>query len=492
MRDNRSKCVRVFNSRRVMLTALLTAFFCSPVYLISRESGLAGPTGLELRRTGGNFPGERTCTDVDCHIGSPNTGPGSLSITANGVPINQFNYSPGETVPIVVTVAQQGRVRWGFQATARTENGCSKAGEMAVSPNDQQVLIRTDPSRPGACPADGDVRPQFAMHLFAKAGNDSRTFEFNWTAPSSNIGNVRFAVAGNAANGDVTNGGDSIYTIEEAIEPANIQPAPKPIISQGGAVLATGTPFVTSGTPNAILTVFGQEFAPAGTFVIAPEFDENTRIATNLANTCVEIAGRRSPMFAVFPTQINLQASHAIGLGAMPVVVIRACGTAQESRSDPEMMTFATTAPAFFNFTSNLEGTNPIATLHGGGPNLVGSPGTLPGATFTPAQPGEIISLFATGMGATNPAFEAGQIPQIVNPANPIARVTANATVSIGGIQLPPEDVLYIGVAPCCAGLYQLVARVPAALATGNHQVVVTIDGVATPAGPFIAVERPQ
>jgi hypothetical protein len=141
MKDKRSKCVRSLNSRRVILTALLTAFFCSPVYLISRETGSPGPTGLELRRTGGNFPGERSCIDADCHLGSTNSGPGSVSVTANGLPLNQFNYSPGETVPIVVTVAQQGRVRWGFQATARTENGCSKAGEMALSPSDQMPSL---------------------------------------------------------------------------------------------------------------------------------------------------------------------------------------------------------------------------------------------------------------------------------------------------------------------------------------------------------------
>lgn len=486
MKDNRSKCVRSLNSRRVMLTALLTAFFCSPVYLISRETGSPGPTGLELRRTGGNFPGERTCTDVDCHTGSPNTGPGSVSVTANGVPLNQFNYSPGETVPIVVTVAQQGRVRWGFQATARTENGCSKAGEMAVSSNDQQVLIRTDPSRPGGCPAEGDVRPQFAMHLFAKAGNDSRTFEFNWTAPSSNIGNVRFAVAGNAANGDITNGGDSIYTIQESIEPANIQPAPKPIVGQGGIVLSTLSPLVSSISANSIISIFGQNFAPEGTAREPGAGDlVNGRVPTQLAGTCVEVGSRRAPIFFVSPLQMNVQAPSIDALGQVAVQVIRDCGLPSEQRSDVQTATAESVTPAFFIRGASPDGMNPIAALDLDF-NLVGQP------SANPAAPGEIISLFATGFGATNPSFEAGQIPQVVNPANPIASVTANTTVSIGGIQLPPEDVFYVGVAPCCAGLYQLVVRVPASLNTGNHQVIVTVGGVATPAGPFIAVERPQ
>jgi hypothetical protein len=43
-----------------------------------------------------------------------------------------------------------------------------------------------------------------------------------------------------------------------------------------------------------------------------------------LANTCLEIDGERSPMFAVPPTQIKLQASEKLAPGNGSVVVIRA------------------------------------------------------------------------------------------------------------------------------------------------------------------------
>ena len=120
--------------------------------------------------------------------------------------------------------------------------------------------------------------------------------------------------------------------------------------------------------------------------------------------------------------------------------------------------------PAFFvkNFL-DAGGKNPIAALHGGGPEEVGDPNEVSGAT--PADRGEFISLFATGFGPTDPV-----------------------SVTIGGLPVPDQDVLYAGVAPCCAGLYQLVVKVPDNAPDGNLAVVATVGGVSTPDGPYVTV----
>jgi uncharacterized protein (TIGR03437 family) len=293
---------------------------------------------------------------------------------------------------------------------------------------------------------------------------------------------------GNAANGDRDPGGDHIYTASAVVQPGASEPAPKPSISSGGVVLATQTPVVSSVSPNAILSIFGQQIAPEGTFVVVPEVDAEGKVSTRLANTCVEIGGVRAPIFAVLPTQINLQAP-TIEAGPVPVVVIRACGTAQENRSDPQNVTLAAVSPGFFNYVNNADGVNPIAAVHQDGATFVG-PGSLPFPT-TPAAPGEFVSLYMTGLGPTNPAFAAGEIPQIKTP--PTSAITSEVSVTIGGIAVRRESgvFFYAGVAPCCAGLYQLVVEVPQAAPNGNLPVVVTVNGVASPAGPFIAVARP-
>ena len=268
-----------------------------------------------------------------------------------------------------------------------------------------------------------------------------------------------------------------------AIEGSDAPPPVVPQISAGGVVLSTGTPLVTQVASNSIISIFGQDFAPAGTMVRNPVL-ENGRLSTRLADTCVEIDGNRSPMFAVFPTQINLQVSSEVSPGNRSVVVIRGCGTGNEQRSQPEPVSVASVAPAFFNFINNLNGRNPIAALHGGGPDRVGPPGLIQGVDFTPAQPGEFVSLFATGLGPTNPPFAAGEIP------GQVADVTGSVSISIGGAVAPAADLFYVGVAPCCAGLYQVVVKVPNNAANGNLPVVLSVDGVATPSGPFIAVSQ--
>lgn len=53
------------------------------------------------------------------------------------------------------------------------------------------------------------------------------------------------------------------------------------------------------------------------------------------------------------------------------------------------------------------------------------------------------------------------------------------------------QDVLYVGVTPGTAGLFQLAIRVPAGAQPGDNQVVLTVYGQSTPVGPVIPVAAP-
>ena len=261
-------------------------------------------------------------------------------------------------------------------------------------------------------------------------------------------------------------------------------PAMPPSISAGGVVLASGTPLVNRISPNALISVFGREFA--GTQTLNPVIDADGGIAVNLAATCLQIGGKRAPLFVVTPGQINAQVPHDLAPGAAALTVTRGCGTANEQRSAAASATVAAVSPAFFNFVSNPNGRNPVVALHGGGPGFVGTPGLLPGVEFTPAAPGEVVTLYGTGFGATEPALETGEIPsRAVDLANAVS-------FTFGGIAVPPADILYKGAAPGLAGVYQFALRLPSNLPAGNATVTATVQGVSTPQGPYLTVRRGQ
>jgi uncharacterized protein (TIGR03437 family) len=60
----------------------------------------------------------------------------------------------------------------------------------------------------------------------------------------------------------------------------------------------------------------------------------------------------------------------------------------------------------------------------------------------------------------------------------------------LGSIALDPHAVLYAGVSPGTAGLYQLNIQIPNSIADGDYPLVLALGSFATPAGGFITVKN--
>ena len=280
-----------------------------------------------------------------------------------------------------------------------------------------------------------------------------------------------------------------IIPVTLVVNPSGVGPGTPAIILPSGVVISTLLPTINAISSNSIISIFGSDFFPEGIDADDAMLDAEGLVATNLSGVCVEIDGERAPMFHVQFNQVNAQAPTLAGTGSVSAVVITDCDMPEEQRSAPESVQLMDLTPAFFLLDPilNLGAANPLAASHADF-SKVGDPETHPGTT--PAAPGEFIILWGTGFGPTDPALLAGQIPKNVLPNFGLAEIPDPFSITIGGVTLERPAVLYAGISPEFAGLYQIVVPIPASLPDGNHDVIATVEGVSTPSGPYITVKR--
>ncbi len=279
-----------------------------------------------------------------------------------------------------------------------------------------------------------------------------------------------------------------------------------PSISEGGIVLATLLPTVSTVSPLSIISVFGQNFSTET--ILFPNLDRQGKLDTLLGGTCLMMGREALPIFAITPGQINAQVSAARTRGPASFTVVTDCATAAPRSSAPltieigraasptpqaltskvEMATIEGTTPGFFLFPP-LADDGLIAARFNADAIAVAPDGMFTDefGTSRPAMPGDIIVLYGTGWGETEAALSTGELASRAAELLPDAR----PIVTFGGIPMHREDVFYVGVTPTTAGLYQLAIRVPAIAMTGNNQVVLTVYGKSTPIGPVIPVVVP-
>ncbi|HME06320.1 MAG TPA: hypothetical protein VKG25_04685, partial [Bryobacteraceae bacterium] len=91
-----------------------------------------------------------------------------------------------------------------------------------------------------------------------------------------------------------------------------------------------------------------------------------------------------------------------------------------------------------------------------------------------PARPGEVLTIYLAGMGATNPAVASGQPSPSTEP---LGRVTIAPTVLVDSQN---AGVQFAGLTPGAVGLYQINFTVPLNSASGMLNLVVMQNGVSS------------
>jgi len=205
-------------------------------------------------------------------------------------------------------------------------------------------------------------------------------------------------------------------------------------VANSGGVL-NGASFAAAAplAPGSIAAVFGSGFG------------------TSTAGVTVLMGGIAAPLFGVYPTQINFQVPWQLsGPSQVPLTV-----TSGGVTSAPVTVPLASQGPGIFLLNSAGQ----AAVLIAGTTSIVAPLGAFAGSR--PAQTGEYITIYCTGLGAVTNQPATGAL----SASSPLSYTSGSAvTVSIGGINAP---VSFSGLAPGFLGLYQVNVQVPAKSPTG-------------------------
>jgi uncharacterized protein (TIGR03437 family) len=411
-------------------------------------------------------PGDQgNCTQ--CHTGVVNSGRGNVKVIFS----NGLTYTPGVRQHLTVVVSDPDQRRWGFELSARLSSNPAngQAGDFTSGADGfTQVICDDGSAKPNGTPCPAPVPVEFIEHTpqgTRMGQTGSAGFEFDWAPPASNVGNILFYVAANAANGDFATTGDHIYTASYTLTPSAGGNTP------GITAVVNGADFQPHLAQASWMTITGSNLA-TNTRVWRRDEIVGGSLPTQLDGTSVTVGGKPAFVYFISPTQINAQAPDGIA-GSVQVVVNNNGAT-----STPANTTIDGFSPAWFTWPGNYA----VATRTDF--SWAVKSGEFPGLNTTPAKPGEIIILWGTGFGPTTPGVPAGQNV----PADRLYALTNTPLITIGGIAV--SDYVGGALTPGNAGLYQLAFRVPQNAPDGDLPVVVQIGGVSSSSNVFLTVKQ--
>ena len=256
---------------------------------------------------------------------------------------------------------------------------------------------------------------------------------------------------------------------------------PLPTISASAGIVGAGgsTPPVLQLSPGGFATIFGTNFAPAGTF----QQPTSNTWPTNLAGVCLLVNGQSAFITFVSPTQINFQVPNIPVDTTVTVQVISNCGTAGALQSVAQSVQTAAATPEFLYWVRNADGKNPVVAVNVVTGAYVAAAGLIPGAPTVPAKPGDILTIYGVSFGPTSPAAVPG------TPSTDASRSVYTPVVKLGNVTLDPAAVYYAGVTPGSPGLYQLNIQVPA-ISDGDHALSLTLGPFSTATGALLTVKN--
>jgi uncharacterized protein (TIGR03437 family) len=207
-----------------------------------------------------------------------------------------------------------------------------------------------------------------------------------------------------------------------------LQLAPQTITIAGVTDAAAFSPGLS---PGGIIAIFGTGFATAG------------------STPSVMIGGKNASVTAAFPYQVNAVVPSGTPVGSTTMQIVSALGTTTRS------IAISAASPGIF-----VIGATPNGAPQGA---IVNQDGTV-NSQASPAQRGQYVSVYCTGLGITT-------------PNGGFQKVTAAVTVMMNNSPVNPS---FAGLVPGFVGLYQVNVAVPSGLPPSLNGTLQLQEGVET------------
>jgi len=222
----------------------------------------------------------------------------------------------------------------------------------------------------------------------------------------------------------------------------------------------------TTIAPNSWVEIKGSRLTPPGNSRIWRDSDfVNNKLPTQLDGVSVTVNGRSAYVYYISPTQINILTPPDALPGDAPIVV-----TNNGATSAPFAALTQSLSPSFFVFSDGLH----VAAIHLDGTFVGPTSFSVPGYSFSPAKPGETISIYANGFGPTSIPVAAGSLTQggTLSPLPVITIAGRNAAVPFAGLVGP--------------GQFQFNVIVPNPVPQGDQIIKATYGGASTQSGSVL------
>jgi uncharacterized protein (TIGR03437 family) len=216
-----------------------------------------------------------------------------------------------------------------------------------------------------------------------------------------------------------------------------------------------GASFVANGplAPGSIISAFWQNQAASTAQAIT------LPLPTSLGGAQLNIGGRNVPLFYASARQMNAQ----IPLDLAPNSNSAASFNVGSTFTTPQTLTIAPASPGIF--------------LTQGQGVIVDANNVLISSS-NPATAGQVVVIYATGLGPVDRAIALGAPA----PGDPPARVTTPLQVTIGG---QTANVQFAGLTPGLVGLYQVNVVIPAGVTGSAVPVAIVQNGGSSNAAPM-------